>query len=596
MSLSAAVNPRNNAFAGGTYAPNAPPTAVGGTFTPVGAPGFPNAAAGQIVSARNNRGTNVRIPYARLCPLRAKSEEPHSWAYIPGVKSRDGIVGRPLGNEYDGLETGELAWILGRTSQPMGAHQYPLGFGVDRMQRLCSQFYIENYFRANFASTVINLINLPIVVNSDSKFSTEIASYEQYLTGATVLGSVDVPHLVNGLFKAPAVQELKYAAEGVDPTADGVKATALRGDANQEGFSSGLFVMEKGPFLRGKIVEDSPIEMVAPELLPTVAEGRRKHVVPRNLGDRLAFDALFRAMREQGMFDWSPDGLILSKLESPSGDPLASAELDARQAQLFNVAIQGPAITKTWTGNPLMHAMPLDKVFVVIVADVSSTVSDTATDGVGVGEDMKEMWEAYHDIYASVQGKGDATAYNDKKKNIFTTQNTKITANKDAIGAYALAWTGFVKKSKEAGIDPKSADLRTAAEEARSALKEFTDGTIDFEEFDRVAVAVKKGIKGISTSSMTNFRLMRCTSSFLSNTSAVRKEGNRIHPSSRCGLKIGKNGLTYTAEYIIGGWCVGTVLDSAASRSVTHQQIRTAPASMAMNVNVNVEWMSGDDL
>lgn len=63
-SLSAAVNSGKDPWAGGTYAPNAPPTAVGGTFTPVGAPGFPNAAAGQIVSARNNRGTNVRIPYA----------------------------------------------------------------------------------------------------------------------------------------------------------------------------------------------------------------------------------------------------------------------------------------------------------------------------------------------------------------------------------------------------------------------------------------------------------------------------------------------------------------------------------------------------
>jgi hypothetical protein len=50
------------------------------------------------------------------------------------------------------------------------------------------------------------------------------------------------------------------------------------------------------------------------------------------------------------------------------------------------------------------------------------------------------------------------------------------------------------------------------------------------------------------------------------------------------------------AEYIVGAWCVGTVLDSAASRSTVGTLVRTAPSSMAMNVNVNVEWWSGDKL
>jgi hypothetical protein len=91
---------------------------------------------------------------------------------------------------------------------------------------------------------------------------------------------------------------------------------------------------------------------------------------------------------------------------------------------------------------------------------------------------------------------------------------------------------------------------------------------------------------------------MRVTSSFLINNSAVKVDPatGKVDSSSRCGLKIGKNGDTYTGEYIIGGWCVGTVLDSAASRSVVGHQVRTAPASMAMNINVGVEWMSGDDL
>ena len=50
-------------------------------------------------------------------------------------------------------------------------------------------------------------------------------------------------------------------------------------------------------------------------------------------------------------------------------------------------------------------------------------------------------------------------------------------------------------------------------------------------------------------------------------------------------------------EYILGGWCIGTVLDSAASRAMMHaQQIRTSQSSMAINVNVNVEWWDADKL
>ena len=50
------------------------------------------------------------------------------------------------------------------------------------------------------------------------------------------------------------------------------------------------------------------------------------------------------------------------------------------------------------------------------------------------------------------------------------------------------------------------------------------------------------------------------------------------------------------ASYILGGWCIGTVLDSGASRAAVRNQVRTAPSSMAMNVNVNVEWWTADEL
>ena len=46
-------------------APTGNPVQVGGTFGGAGAGGFPNPGQPQILSARNNSGSNVRIPYAR---------------------------------------------------------------------------------------------------------------------------------------------------------------------------------------------------------------------------------------------------------------------------------------------------------------------------------------------------------------------------------------------------------------------------------------------------------------------------------------------------------------------------------------------------
>jgi len=61
-----ATAPGNNAFAGGTFTPASNPVNVGGTFGGPGASSAPpNVSAPQILSARNNSGSNVRIPYAR---------------------------------------------------------------------------------------------------------------------------------------------------------------------------------------------------------------------------------------------------------------------------------------------------------------------------------------------------------------------------------------------------------------------------------------------------------------------------------------------------------------------------------------------------
>ena len=142
----------------------------------------------------------------------------------------------------------------------------------------------------------------------------------------------------------------------------------------------------------------------------------------------------------------------------------------------------------------------------------------------------------------------------------------------------------------------------SAVKAARENIEDFY-GALKADYDDKVSGACKQGTIGFSKSEMTNFRLMRVTSSFLANSSAcvvttdqtTRKE--TVDTKSRCGLRLGMKGDNIvTGEYIIGGWCIGTVMDSAASRSSVGNVVRTNPASMAINVNVNVEWWSGDDL
>lgn len=54
--------PSNDAFGGGTLTPAGNPVAVGGSYGGPGASGFPQPGTPQILSARNNSGSNVRIP------------------------------------------------------------------------------------------------------------------------------------------------------------------------------------------------------------------------------------------------------------------------------------------------------------------------------------------------------------------------------------------------------------------------------------------------------------------------------------------------------------------------------------------------------
>ena len=76
-----------------------------------------------------------------------------------------------------------------------------------------------------------------------------------------------------------------------------------------------------------------------------------------------------------------------------------------------------------------------------------------------------------------------------------------------------------------------------------------------------------------------------------------------VQGRSRMGLRtsrvFGPHNTCHMGEYVVGGWCIGQVLDSAASRSSTisgSMGPRYAPNSHAINLYVDVNWWSANTM
>ena len=80
--------------------------------------------------------------------------------------------------------------------------------------------------------------------------------------------------------------------------------------------SQGIFTMDTSAFLRGRGIDS---EMVGGS---TPGGPGYPFNVSRNLGDEVAFAMLEEELIEMGLFDWTPDGILLSKLDNVPHDPL----------------------------------------------------------------------------------------------------------------------------------------------------------------------------------------------------------------------------------------------------------------------------------
>lgn len=548
--MAAAVNPNSDPFRGGSFTPGANPLAVGGSIAPASTGGslIGSVAGATPMLARNDRGSNITIPYARVCfhPAGRTALGPIEGDATKTADHLNATLGKPNGNlivETELLYSGRIAFILGRRGKDYDAgvastvgfdamntfgatpgnlvHSRQAGFlaqfavggsDMNTAQRLCSFEYLQRYFHHVLRTKVVEIGDRKIFADKGALVAKGHRSF-QLLANATL----DATKLTS-VKTATLLDDVKAKYKGTEDA-------TLKGAAPD----SGLFLYDNGPFLRGKCLDHR---------LYKLREGSSNKKTSLALGDNFAFEELQRLIAATGACDWTPDGVVLSKLSQ--GDKLLDDELDSRDGQLYNVTVSGPAVSSSWTGDYHREVMPLDKVFVVIVADVWHGVNNTGT--------------------------GSAKEYKDKRG--FDIQGTDYAAYKNAKAAAAAA--NNLSGGRDAGkIGPLvTADDKTAA--------------------------------------ITNMRVRLVTSSEMVNCSAMKPGKDNtttVDPTSRMGLMISGNDLGNdgVSEYIIGGWCIGTVIDSAASRAVPDSMsmfggVKRAKSSMSCNVSVNVKWWSADKM
>jgi hypothetical protein len=622
------VLPANDPFAGGSRTPNVPPPSVSGSITPASTAVI-NPVAGASVNlpfyARQNKGSNIGIPYTRLCPL-GDSRDLVGLPSVPGFEAFD-ATGRRTDKarvtETEHLSANRVCFILGhRSGQSVGMvgstvgqltniandptvatpnPPPPRGFnddpgrmeeslqrnyghslaihrsmapglpGVERFQKLCSFEYLQRYFYHVLAHkgvnlckpindhTVIEKLNNGVANNPFDIAQKQRVNEDEYnrLGGGGNFDDVRKGITLNDGRNSSLVDMLDIARLAGLPSSEAQGAKSLK---------QGIFTADTGPFLRGKGRSQRNVSLIPGQgnsRLPFVKKiGAYTFVqnqthMSRGAGDQYAFGILERILENIGIMDWKPDGIVLSKGTDDPSDALNDEYLKARDGELFNVRVQGPAIASTWSGDAGLEMLPLDRVFVLVVADVySSTDYNRASSEANINAYLDAIAPNGTDL-GQIPTKTQRDAYDAKRNELF--ERDKLLPQAD-LGNFEAAQQQTFRSSR-----------------------------------------------------MTNFRVMLATSSQMHAYSQLsfdssgkqRVDMDIKSTGSRMGLKLAKSvidsGNTFVyGEYVVGGWCIGKCMDSAASRgsfpSKSIMGVRTAPNTAAINLNVDIQYMSGDDL
>ena len=584
----ATVTPNSDGFRGGSRTILGRPDLVSGTLAPanVAASVLGGVSPGEQRAARGDRGTNVTIPYARVVfhsgattalPRVGESDASPLVGLngvMPSTESISetdylgaGTVGFVLGRRGTGYDT-NVAAVMGLDTQEGTASrlfsrdqdrlaQFALvGGGVDTntAQRMCSFEYLESYFFHVLRKKVVDVGT--VIVPDESKV------IKRRFKNGNVPANVVIDNMV------PSGFDVDVAAGAMFTSA---APRIFTGAAKKQG----VFVGDFGPFLRGYTIDRRR------------ADGTRLAV---GFGDQIAFDVLQQRLMKEGLCDWTPDGIVHSKLSS--GDAATDYEMDARDGQLFNVVVKGSAICVSWTYDRYRDIMPGDQLFLVLVGDVweeNRTTANAHWPTVNPDEKYKTDKDA---AFAAVTARVTAVA------TAQTAYNTTIAALKATLATAVNARNSLAPGSTQAEVTAADQDLDAAKRAFKTASDTAVGTLVGVQELDTSRYYEQEAtakLTGASTEAcITNIHPRLITSTEMMQYSAVTKPTNEADRTSRLGLRASNT----CREYIIGGWSIGNVIDNSATRPIENRSAlgvaKRNKTSHACNVLVNVRWWSAD--
>ena len=400
-------------WVGGMKSSASPPTAVGGGAVGNATPATTPAAVRvpvQINEARHAASTNTTIPVQRTVPFTMNGQLPRC----------------------DALSVGGVVFVGGRHPSASRSNIKPLDVGGPRYTHCADFGYVCNEHFCNASGELRQhgprharpkLLRLP----PDPSFGasgvaaqtihletvrTTVSSKGAVLGNALTAGSV-VLNVPDVTFLHARHLELvqQGAANGFAHREDKERRVLVDAavNATQHFQRQGILPMDEGPFLRGcgGIASGG---VALPELPGRY--GAEAGVASRHAGDDAAFDAFDEELRSVGIFDWTPDGILLSR-DGESVDALEGDVQHPLPGHLFNVAVQGSAHTTSWTSDlpgldeTNVACQPGDEVFIAVIGDVQWVVEMVETPDEDADEDAEATAAATR---VAVEGTADAAA------------------------------------------------------------------------------------------------------------------------------------------------------------------------------------------
>ena len=519
------------AWVGGVKSTALPPTAVGGgaagNATPATTP-VAVRAPGLINQARHAASTNTTIPVQRTVPFTVHGQPPRcdnlsagDVVFVGGRHSGAAIelLRNPNPNNCEGFQYTHCA-DFGYLCNEYFCNASGSKTTVARDARLQRVPPSPQIGEKGIAEQTIRLHDVKAAVLSKGLVLSNALTH-----ASSVLRVLDVTFMHVALLNERRIQMLKgdRSTKRHDKEREVVMDMAVK--ATPKFQWQGVLPMDESPFLRGCGGIDNPGVALLEFHGPYRAEAG---VASRHAGDDAAFDAFDEELQRIGVFNWTPDGILLSR-DGESADALEGDVKHPLPGHLLNIAVQGAAHTISWTPDLLdldgadAACQSGDEVFIAVIGDVSWELNESGEDGAeGTSTELQQQLFEHlasahtkhgpHGGYVKPgkRARDSVDGNNEHGKDVNASVAQLEKALKDSYESTHRAHKGHTKIDKDqAAPQPQdeSKDLASMGKKLRDAKtnlrKKLSDANAPSSEINKARIAVEGALSALYGKSWT---------------------------------------------------------------------------------------------